>query len=279
MRLGWKWHWAGLGLLLLLLFGGVPRPAGAFQEGRRAALVVDLGDGRVIARVVSFSEESISGEELLRRSGLNVALTGGLGAGVALCAVEDVGCPPTPQDCFCQCRGTDCTYWNYYHLQDGQWTYAPVGASSHRLGDGDVDAWVWGDGQTPPPLLSWDDILALAARPAEPAPTEPPPPTELPPPTATPVPPSPTSTPQPSATIPPTHASTPVHTASQTPQPSATPAPTATGAATAPHPATPPPTPTPEPAAASGTGLPSLLGFGGLVLLLLLLWWWVRRRR
>ncbi|MGC9025301.1 MAG: hypothetical protein ACP5NB_10840, partial [Chloroflexia bacterium] len=150
-------------LLLALLLGGLG-PSWA-QGPHQAALVVDFGDGRVLVRVVSFAEETISGVDLLRRSGLEVAMVSG-GIGTAVCAIEGVGCPPTPQECFCECRGTPCRYWAYFHLRDGAWVYADRGAADRRLGDGDVDGWVWGDGRIPPPLLTWEEIRAAAPPPA-----------------------------------------------------------------------------------------------------------------
>ncbi len=172
----------GLLALMLLLAG---RPALRAQApSHQAAVVVVLEDGRVIARLVSFEEETISGQDLLERSGLDVALVGGLGpGGVAVCAIEGVGCPPTPQECFCRCRGGgECRYWSYFSLEEGAWVYSPIGAAARRLGDGDVDGWVWGDGSDPPPALTWAEIVALAgvaAPTATPVPT--PPPTSLPP--------------------------------------------------------------------------------------------------
>jgi hypothetical protein len=158
----------------------------AAQDSGYAAVIVDLGDGRVVVRVVAFSEETITGAELLLRSGLDAALLSGWGAGTAVCALEDVGCPPTPQDCFCQCRGADCRYWNYFHLQEGRWVYAPVGAGDHRLSDGDVDGWVWGDGATAPPVLSWDEIWARSVPEPTSTPPQPTVASPAPPPTAAP---------------------------------------------------------------------------------------------
>jgi len=55
--------------------------------------------------------------------------------------------------CFCQCMGNGpCGYWNYYYRQLGQveWVYSPLGALIHQVTPGSVEAWVWGDGRTPP---------------------------------------------------------------------------------------------------------------------------------
>ncbi len=181
-------------LLLALIATAWPTVAAA-QAPNRAGLVVDFGDGNVVVRVVSFSEDSISGAELLQRSGLDVGLLVNVGGAVAVCAVQGVGCAPTPRDCFCQCQGNGCHYWSYFHLKDGAWAYAESGSAGSQLHDGDVDAWVWGDGRTLPPVLTWEDVqaragtgLAPTVSPASAMPTEPSPALSTPtsaPPTAT----------------------------------------------------------------------------------------------
>jgi hypothetical protein len=180
-------------------------------DQRRAGLVVVHGDGSVASVCVAFSEESISGAELLRRSGLGVTLDpyGGLGYGV--CAIGGEGCP-AGQDCFCQCRATPCAYWVYSHRRpDGSWAISGAGASSWQVHDGDVDGWVWGDGSTAPPGVAFEQVCPSGAAPPV-SPTtvsEPPPPTitsaPLPSPTVAPSPfPSPpiNSTPLPSPVLP-----------------------------------------------------------------------------
>lgn len=270
-------------VVLLVLLGCLPVSA---QPLHHAALIVDFGDGRVVVRVVSFAEETISGVDLLQRSGLDVAIMSNLGGGAALCAVEGVGCPPTPQDCFCQCRGADCRYWSYFHLQGGAWVYAGMGAAGRFLGDGDVDGWVWGDGRSAPPLLTWEEIWARGG--ARPTATLPPPPAG-----ATPA--APTAPPPPPTAVPdtPTPALSPVVSAapplSLSPSPSTapagglpTPSPPIAGETAAP-PAAPSsgPSPTSPPAAAGAGGFSPgpALAFGGFVLALLALGLWVRRRK
>ncbi|HET7090026.1 MAG TPA: hypothetical protein VFL17_15425, partial [Anaerolineae bacterium] len=50
-------------------------------------------------------------------------------------------------------------YWSYWHLRDGSWAYASVGASSYTVHDGDVEGWSWGAGE-PPALFTFDQICA-----------------------------------------------------------------------------------------------------------------------
>jgi hypothetical protein len=284
-------------LMLLPLLLLTAAPPLAAQSLHHAALIVDFGDGRgdgrVVVRVVAFTGETLSGVALLQQSGLDAAVMINPGGGAALCAVEGVGCAPTPQECFCQCRGTPCRYWSYFHFQDGDWVYAGMGAADHLLRDGDVDGWIWGDGRTPPPLLTWDEIWAQSAAAQPTAP--------LPLPTATPLPPA-TAVPAPAtaATVSaPTHtpgtdtSPAPAATSPATPaqaQASATPTAGRTITGTVPTIATPSPvlqaTPSPvspSPPATAPTGVEirwgPLAAFGGLVLLLVLLGLWVRRRK
>ncbi|HEY75825.1 MAG TPA: hypothetical protein G4O00_06550 [Thermoflexia bacterium] len=163
--------------LLMALLVAVPVRAQSIPP-YRAGLVVVHGDGRVVTRCVGFEEESISGADLLRRSGLPVTLSAFGGLGEAVCAIDGEGCPAG--DCFCQCEGNTCAYWVYSHLQpDGTWAISPVGAGAWRLKDGDVDGWVWGDGTTVPPSISFDAICSPSAAPTPPAPPSPTPLTSL----------------------------------------------------------------------------------------------------
>jgi hypothetical protein len=221
-------------LLLCLLLLATPRGVGAQEGGtNRAGLIVVHGDGRVLTRCVTFTEDRISGVALLQRSGLAVDANSGP-MGSAVCTINSEGCPAN--DCFCQCKGTPCTYWNYFHRNgDGSWAYSGMGAATWTVGNGDVDGWVWGDGSAPPPALTFDTICG-----AEPAPAVP----EVPPtaaPTATPLPPEtliPTPTAPPTSpatlTVTPTattiilSTSTPTSSPTSTPTASSTPLPTVT---------------------------------------------------
>jgi hypothetical protein len=145
-----------LSLILAITLSG---PIQAQQSGpHRAGLVVVYSDGSIAHACIDFAEESITGAELLRRSGLEVIFDayGGLGYGV--CAISDEGCG-TGQDCFCQCRGNPCAYWVYSHRRpNGSWAISGTGASGWQVHDGDVDGWVWGDGSTAPPVVTFEQV-------------------------------------------------------------------------------------------------------------------------
>lgn len=231
-------------LVVALLFFGVifsvitsvhPLDVGA-QSPNQVGLVVGMGDGSVVTRCVEFAEAEISGYDLLMRSGLQVVATQSGGMGLTICQLGGEGCPA--DNCFCECTGSVCAYWSYWHLVDGEWSYSSVGANGHRIRSGDVDGWTWGKGD-PPPVVSLEQICALSAT-IEPTPTLTDTPTLLPTATVT----IPTHTPQPAepATVLPTSTWTPKSIPSKSPTsfPSVTPTGTVTQQAPI---ATPSPTP------------------------------------
>jgi energy-coupling factor transport system substrate-specific component len=142
----------------------------------RAGVVARFGDGSVRTACVDLgTEDQITGEELLRRAGLAPVMEYSSLGGI-VCSIDGQGCGYPQQACWCQCKGDPCIYWQYYHLVDGVWTYATIGASSHMVQAGDVDGWSWGAGEEEeglrPPLISLETICrapvadGLAAEPA-----------------------------------------------------------------------------------------------------------------
>jgi hypothetical protein len=179
---------------ILISVGGYPRPTANAQEVNQAGLVVKFGD-HYQTYCIEFSESEITGYDVLRRADLNLVVSGSASMGFAVCDINDTcGCPASK--CFCRCQGSTCNYWSYHHLTNGSWQYSQLGASSHKVRNGDVEGWGWGEGQInasgeQPPLIPFDQICAPPA-------TETPVPTDAPiPPTNTPIP--PTDTPAPTA--------------------------------------------------------------------------------
>jgi hypothetical protein len=161
----------------------------------RAGLVITFSEGRTQSFCVEFTEESITGMELLQRSGLTVVTDAFGGVGAAVCQIDGEGCDD-PGNCFCKCAGGTCAYWAYFQLHDGAWFYSPQGSGLRTVRDGDTDGWVWG------PIGNGDGLPRGDAPPCAQEPTETPPPvaTHTPRPTRTP---APTRTPIASATPPP----------------------------------------------------------------------------
>ncbi|GAB4208655.1 MAG: hypothetical protein OHK0022_38530 [Roseiflexaceae bacterium] len=158
--------------LLLPALGRAQTPTP--QPANRAGLVVRHGDGRIISACVSFAEESISGLELLQRSGLSLVTQGSSGVGTAVCKLDGEGCDYPTEDCFCKRDGAVTTYWAYHRLSGGNWAFSPLGASSARVQPGDVDGWAWGTGSVEagaqPPLVSFEQVCPAPAA-AQPPPT------------------------------------------------------------------------------------------------------------
>jgi len=151
----------GAGPVQAPLHPGAVKPEAAQAESR-AALIVQFGDGSYVTRCVSFAGDSISGLELLTRSGLPAALWGG-----AVCRIQDEGCDYPVQPCFCQCKGSSCQYWSYWHWRpdsvssspgSGAWAYSQIGSGDYPVRHGDIDAWLWGNAQTSPVELSFGAI-------------------------------------------------------------------------------------------------------------------------
>jgi hypothetical protein len=199
------------GLLVVGLLLAVSALQAGADDYNRAGLVIDYGGGNVATFCVSFYEDSITGIDVLERAGRQ--LVGGFGGG-AVCAIDKVGCLD-PNDCWCECRGSsDCIYWIYWHLKDGNWKYAGVGAAGYQVHDGDVEGWIWGGGDTSggaqPPVYTIEQLEHLCQPPSAPtaAPTDTPTATDIPTSTHTPVPsntPTATDTPTPTDTPAPTN--------------------------------------------------------------------------
>lgn len=134
----------------------------------RAGLVIQMADGSVQERCVALGAEEISGEELLRRAGLPVAVETSL-LGTMVCRIGDSGCDYPAESCWCACRLLEgrCVYWAYHSLEEGAWSYARLGAAARRVRHGDVDGWAWGEGGlrsgAAPPLRSFDELCGRPA--------------------------------------------------------------------------------------------------------------------
>jgi len=144
--------------LLLACFGlaasTLHAPVSQAQAPNRASLIVVFSPDDVFGTCVGFSEPEISGIELLNRSGFTVLSQQVAGMGVTVCKIEETGCDFPGEACFCQCLGAPCNYWSYWTYQNGAWVYSGRGATRRMVQPGEIDAWVWGDGETEPPAPS-----------------------------------------------------------------------------------------------------------------------------
>jgi len=150
-------------LVLLVALALIQQASNDQPEPHRAGLVVVHGDGTIIERCVEFSEDSITGVELLQQAGLELVVGAYGGLGYGICAIDGEGCL-SEEDCFCQCRGSPCSYWVYSHRRpDDTWVISGVGASTWKIRQGDIDGWVWGDGSEAPPQVTFADVCPTEA--------------------------------------------------------------------------------------------------------------------
>lgn len=117
----------------------------------RAGLAVFSGAGNLFTDCVTFTQESISGLELLQRSGLAIETATSPNQGTAVCKIGDVG--SSSDNCF----GGMPNYWSYWQFGLNGWDYAVTGADQSKVVDGDVNAWSWGSGN-PPALITFQNI-------------------------------------------------------------------------------------------------------------------------
>jgi hypothetical protein len=154
---------ASLQVLLLVLSLVSPVAVGA-QQLNHAGLVIRHGDGRLIYAYIAFTEESISGVELLRRSGVSLVTIGFGGLGEGVCTIDDEGCPAS--DCrtrVCQGRGDDAPFWQYFRQRSpGDWQPLILGASTTKVRNGDIDAWSWTPRDALIPSLTIADVARFA---------------------------------------------------------------------------------------------------------------------
>jgi hypothetical protein len=153
-----------VGLFLVFLVTvliAAPSPtAAADDQVSVAGLIVEYGEGRISYALVPFTEDSMSGFDLLDRSGLSLLAIefGGLGQGV--CAIEGSGCDVAAcRSRLCQSGDPDSPFWQYaQRRQSGEWATSPLGASSSTVADGDIEFWSWSSEPPAPRTVTLDDI-------------------------------------------------------------------------------------------------------------------------
>jgi hypothetical protein len=196
-------------LLALVVSGtGAATSARAGQAENRAGLVLQFPGEDVRTYCLAFEGDSISGLDLLLKSGLDLKVEAYGAMGAQVCKIDATGCDYPGEACACQSYGPDGVYWSYHHLREGTWRTSIVGASSYIVRPGDVEGWAWSDGAPPAQTFSFEQVCP-APQPPPPTVTQPQPPAA----TTTPVPAPPTATPLPPATP------TPQATAAQPPVP------------------------------------------------------------
>lgn len=152
-------------VLALLIVFGLLTQTGAEAEVpiSYAGIVIRPGDGTVTYAYVPI-DETVSGIELLRRSGVSLVTVGFGGLGEGVCQIERTGCEVGPcRTRLCQTGDRDSPYWRYFQSsEDGEWVASPLGGSGSKVSPGDVDGWSWTPDEAKLPIIAITDIPQLA---------------------------------------------------------------------------------------------------------------------
>lgn len=156
----------------------VPATPAASSTGAEApaAVVGACTDDTGVTVVVDFPEPAETGTGCAAwpvTDGLNALSTAGFDVTpvqqfpAAVCRIDGV-----PADSQCVAMPPSTAYWSYWNAErGGGWTFAGVGATSHRPEPGSVEGWAFGAGAEPD--LSPGDVAALASVASAPAATDP----------------------------------------------------------------------------------------------------------
>jgi hypothetical protein len=149
--------------------GGCAHTADAAPATHRAGLIVEFPDQSVKRFCVPFTEDTITGYELLRRTGLKLGVQDFGGGNLAVCSIDGKGCDFPQEPCFCECakaNSRECTFWGFYTVEAGTWKFQNLGPSMMKARDGDVHGWRWGrhgtGGASPPPREDLAKVCAQA---------------------------------------------------------------------------------------------------------------------
>jgi hypothetical protein len=125
-------------ILFAIALGALPQVANAAQAG----LVVKHSDGQTKISCVSFDGQSISGWQLLEKSGFNPIAKNGF-------IVEIDGEKTTDY----QQMSEDDAFWSYWQF-DGSWKFFNMGANYTTVKDGDIQGWQLSTGKNSLPQAS-----------------------------------------------------------------------------------------------------------------------------
>ncbi len=158
----------------LVVIGAVLVPAAvtipeacATAAGPHAALVVDTGSA-VRTFCVTLDAPSVSGSHLIELAGTQRGLAYAFGfGGQAVCRLAGTG--PGGGDCFASYP----SFWGYWQGdRHGGWSWSATGPGDTDVGDGDIDGWVWGTGDSgathgrPPATTAAEVCAAQTATPS-----------------------------------------------------------------------------------------------------------------
>jgi hypothetical protein len=123
-----------------------------------AALVIDHSDGTRIIKKVEFYGETITGVQLLEKSGFNIILYDA-GFGMAVCAIDNEG--QNADNCFGDPKGR---YWGINLLIGNSWEASMVGASDLIVYHQDVHGYLFGTWGTVQPPIQKNELFPAHSR-------------------------------------------------------------------------------------------------------------------
>jgi iron complex transport system substrate-binding protein len=151
-------------LVWLFLFGPLMPWSAAAQDGGgsiQVGVVIQSADELPQTYCVTLNGDHPTGLDAVLATGLEITTSRGP-QGTLVCRVDQVGCTPPEESCFCQCEGGDtCAYWAYFHLgEQGNWQYSTAGAESYPVTSGAVEGWWWRVGSVSAalPVIPFDTI-------------------------------------------------------------------------------------------------------------------------
>lgn len=140
-----------VGILPILLAIMIAIPANALAS--QASVVVRHGNGNMVKRCVDFGSTTITGLELLQKAGLSPVLENGFMVSIDGDKAKSSTEPGVTDD-----------YWSYWRIDNNKWSYSRAGASSQKVGDGDVQGWQRGGSTLMLPTIKFDDICTKKAQ-------------------------------------------------------------------------------------------------------------------
>jgi hypothetical protein len=100
----------------------------------QAGVVVKGQNGQEKTACVSFSQDAISGVDLLKQAGFDPVLDNGFMVSINGEEAKSFNDPDSSDD-----------YWSYWLNSNSNWQYSPVGPATKQVKDGELDGWERGD--------------------------------------------------------------------------------------------------------------------------------------
>ena len=112
----------------------------------KAGVVLKKPSGETKQICVEFSEEIISGYELLKRAGLNPKSEGGF-----IIEIDNIRSKKSDQ------MSEDDSFWSYWHF-DQNWKFNNVGVNYSKVKDGSIEGWELSTGINSLPQINFEEL-------------------------------------------------------------------------------------------------------------------------